>query len=519
MVAERKSMRNIREVLRLKFESQLKHRQIARSLSMALGTISLYLNRAKEADLQWPLPNDMDDNALERALFPNLLPSTQPGYVQPDYAVMHHELKHKGVTKQLLWEEYKQIHGDNGLQYSQYCYRYQQWAQHLKRSMRQIHKAGEKCFIDYCGPTIPVINASTGEVTQTNIFVAVLGASSYTYAEATKTQTKADWIQSHVNMFNFFGGVTEMLVPDNLRSAVTKADRYEPEINISYQHMATHYKTVVIPARPYKPKDKSKVEVAVQVVERWIIARLRHQEFFSLCDLNKAIRFLLDDLNQRPFKKLPGCRKSQFEALDKPALRALPVTAYYYTEFKLVRVNIDYHIEFDKHYYSVPHHLVKHQVEAQATYDGIALFFKGKQIARHARSYQKSGYTTDPNHMPQAHRKHSEWSSERLLNWGGRIGPDVRHLIQCMFDRKRHPEQAYRGCLGILNLSEQYDAQRLNQACAKAVSIGSPTAKSVKSILSNNLEKMEVKKDNHSLQENILLFDDHDNIRGPEYYH
>jgi transposase len=461
----------------------------------------------------------MDDSALEQALFPNLKPSTQTGYVEPDYAVMHQELKHKTVTKQLLWEEYKQIHGDNGFQYSQYCHRYRQCVQQQKRSMRQIHKAGEKCFIDHRGPTVPIINDSTGEVNESNIFVAVLGASNYTYAEATSTQMKANWIESHVNMFNYFGGVPEILVPDNLKSAVTVADRYEPQLNTSYQHMASHYKTVIIPARPYKPKDQPKAEVAVQVVERWIIAKLRHQIFFTLYDLNQQIQFLLADLNQRPFKKLPGCRKSQFELLDKPALRGLPVTAYHYTEFKLVRVNIDYHIEFDKHYYSVPHHLVKHQVEAQATYDGIALFFKGNQIARHPRRYQKGAYTTDPNHMPQAHRKHLEWTPERLLDWGDGLGPDVRHLIQCMLERKRHPEQAYRGCLGILNLSKQYDAQRLNQACAKAVAIGSPTVRSIKSILLNHLEKTAVRKEKDSPQETLSLFDDHDNIRGPEYYH
>ena len=338
MPAERTSMRLIRDVLRLKYEAGLSLRQISRCLNIGLGTVSLHLNRAKEANLTWPLPMGMDDAALERALFPNQLAPARVGYVEPDYAAMHRDLRKPGVTKQLLWEEYKQAHGDNGYQYSQFCQRYRDWVKTLKRSMRQVHKAGEKLFIDYCGPTIPIINPDTGEVCNAQVFVAVWGASNYTYAEATRSQKKSDWIQSHINAFEFFGGTPQILVPDNLKSAVTKACRYEPVINESYQHMAQHYKTAVIPARPYKPQDKGKAENAVLVVERWIMARLRHHTFFTLAELNQRIRFLLEDLNQRPFKKLPGTRQSQFELLDKPALRSLPSRRYQYTEFKLARV-------------------------------------------------------------------------------------------------------------------------------------------------------------------------------------
>jgi len=389
MPAERTSMRLIREVLRLKFESELSLRNISRSLRIGLGTVSLYLKRATEANLGWPLPDDMDDTALERALFPNQIAPARAGYVEPDYAAMHSELSKSGVTKQLLWEEYRQAHGDNGYQYSQYCQRYRDWVKTLKRSMRQIHKAGEKLFIDYCGPTMPIVNPETGECNNAQVFVAVWGASNYTYAEATRSQKKADWIQSHINAFEFFGGTPQVLVPDNLKSAVTRACRYELVINASYQHMAQHYKTVVIPARPYKPQDKGKAENAVLVVERWIMARLRHHTFFTLAELNQQIKFLLDDLNQRPFKKLPGTRLSQFTLLDKPALRSLPSRRYQYTEFKLARVNIDYHIEYDKHFYSVPHHLVKHQVEVRATRDTVAVLFKGNIIAHHARSQRQ----------------------------------------------------------------------------------------------------------------------------------
>ena len=513
MVAKKVSMRNIKEILRLKFEAKLSHRQIAQSLRVSVGTVSLYTNRATAAGLTWPLPDSMTEQALEALLFPNTH-TPRPHYAEPDFIGMHQALKAKGVTKQLLWEEYKVEQGDNGLQYSQFCHRYHRWRDQQQRSMRQIHKAGEKCFIDYCGPTVPVIDDRTGEIRQAAIFVAVLGASNYTFAEATWSQKKVDWIESHVRMFTFFGGVPELLIPDNLKSAVTKADRNNPVINESYLHLASHYKTAILPARPYKPKDKAKAEVAVQIVERWILARLRHNTFFTLNEINNAIRGLLEDMNQRPFKKLPGTRKSQFEALDKPALKALPNTTYHYTEFKLVRVNIDYHIEFDKHYYSVPHHLVKLQLEAQASYEGIALFFKGEQVARHPRSARQGHHTTDANHMPQSHRKYHEWSPEQFLSWANEIGPDAQRLIQCALEEKLHPEQNYRRCFSVLNLAKQYDANRLNLACAKALDIGSPHLKSIKSILANHLEKVSVPDD----QEASTQHDDHDNVRGSHYY-
>ncbi len=519
MPAERTSMRIIREVLRLKFEANLSQRQISRSLKMGLGTVSLHLKRAEMAGLSWPLPESMDDASLERTLFKEQLSPTRSGYVEPDYAAIHKELKRKGVTKQLLWEEYKQIHGESGYQYSQYCQRYRDWVLTLNRSMRQIHKAGEKLFIDYCGPTIPIVNPNTGEVYQAQVFVATWGASNYTYAEATRTQRKADWIQSHVNAFDYFGGTPEVLVPDNLKSAITKPCRYEPVINDSYQHMARHYKTTIIPARPYKPKDKAKAENAVLVVERWIMARLRHMNFFTLAELNQHIRFLLDDLNKRAFKKLPGNRKSQFELLDKPAMRALPSEQYQFTEFKLARVNIDYHFEYDKHFYSVPHHLVKHQVDVQATRDSITVFFKGKPVARHVRSHRQGAYTTESAHMPQTHRKHGEWSPGRLLNWASDIGPNVLLMTKDMLARKAHPEQAYRACLGLLNLSRTYDTQRLDRACERALMIGSPYVRSIKSILQQGIDQLALPLNDPPSQSEEPSCADHDNIRGPQYYH
>jgi len=511
-------MRTIKAILRLKFEAKLSLRQIARSLKLSLGAVSQHVKRADAAQLSWPLPEGMDDHTLEAVLFPKPASPPQNAYVKPDYATMHKELKRKGVTKQLLWGEYKDIHGDKGYQYSQYCQHYRDWVGTLKRSMRQIHKAGEKLFIDYCGPTIPIVNPDTGEYRNAQIFVACWGASTYTYAEASWSQKKSDWIEAHVNAFNYFGGVPELLVPDNLKSAITKACRYEPEINASYQHMADHYKTVIIPARPYKPKDKSKVENAVLIVERWIMARLRHMDFFTLSELNRNIRELLSDLNRRPFQKLPGSRLSQFELLDKPAMRALPTTRYEYVEFKLARVNIDYHIEYDKRYYSVPHHLVKHQVEVQATRDGVAVFFKGKQIARHARVYTQGSFSTEPSHMPQAHRKHLEWTPERLTRWAKDLGPNVLSVTELLFARKKHPEQAYRSCLGLLNLSRQYDASRLERACHRAMMIGSPSLKSIKSILKQGIDQLELPLDENTQSEESTN-QCHENIRGAEYYH
>jgi len=519
MPARRTSMRTIKAVLRLKHEAGLSQRQIASSLKISLGAVSLHLKRATEAKLSWPLPSGMDEQSLELALYPKQATPTQTHYVTPDYASMHKELKRKGVTKQLLWEEYKQIHGDNGYQYSQYCQRYRDWVGTLKRSMRQIHKAGEKLFIDYCGPTLPIINPDTGECHDAQIFVACWGASTYTYAEATWSQKKGDWIGAHANAFEYFGGVPEILVPDNLKSAISKACRYEPEINSSYQHMANHYKTVIIPARPYKPKDKAKAENAVLIVERWIMARLRHMTFFTLAAANQEINLLLTDLNQRDFQKLPGTRLSQFEALDKPAMRSLPPTRYEYIEFKLVRVNIDYHIEYDKHFYSVPHHLVKHQIEVQASRYGVALFFKGKQIARHARSYCQGAFSTDSSHMPEAHRKHQEWTPGRLLNWAKDIGPNTLVVVQKMFARKSHPEQAYRSCLGLLNLSRQYNTQRLERACQRAIIIGSPSLKSIKSILKQGIEQLDLPFGENNKPEESSIYGSHENIRGSEYYH
>ncbi|MBU2826129.1 IS21 family transposase, partial [Acidithiobacillus ferrooxidans] len=422
--------------------------------------------------------------------------------------------RRKGMTLQLLWEEYVAAHDEQRVyQYSQFCTHYRAWKGRLKRSMRQNHLAGDKLFIDYAGPTVPVIDPGTGEIRPAQIFVAVLGASSYTYCEATWSQSLSDFLGSHVRALRYFGGVPVLLVPDNLKAAVTKASRYEPEINRSYQDLATHYGAVVLPTRPYKPKDKAKVEVGVQVVERWILARLRHFQFFSLMELNREIRRLLEDLNQRPFKQLPGSRKSTFEALDRPALKPLPAQDYVFAVWKTAKVSIDYHVEYNRHRYSVPYRLAHERVDLLVSARTVEIFHQQQRVASHLREDRQGSYSTLTEHMPKAHQRHSEWTPGRLLNWALSIGPATRDVVRWQLESKPHPEQGYRSCLGLLSLSRSYGKDRLNTACLRAIKVGSPTTNSVKSILQQGLDQVT------ETPQKAAPLPAHDNIRGPRYYH
>ena len=511
-------MRKIKDILRLRHEAGLPYRGIANALNIGYGTVVDYLNRAEQAGLGWPIPETLHERDLGRLLFPTQAATGQRRFAEPDFPAVCQELKRKGVTKLLLWQEYRQQHPDDGYSYAQFCHRYRVWLGCQQRSMRQAHRAGEKLFVDYCGPTLPIVNPDTGEYRQAQVFVAVLGASNYTFACASWSQKQADWLNAHVKAFEFFGGVPELVVPDNLKSAVRKTHRYEPDINPSYQQLASHYQCVIVPARPYKPRDKAKAEVAVQIVERWIMARLRHQSFFTLASLNQAIRVLLDDLNQRPFKKLPGTRLSQFEQLDKPALRALPAQPYQYADIKQARVHIDYHIEYDKHYYSVPHPLVKQAVEVHATDSVVAICHQGQRVASHPRSYRQGAHSTCQEHMPQAHQAMHGWSPERFLNWAGDIGTETREVVSCLLQEKRHSEQSYRRVLALLSNAKKYGRERLNQACGRALLIGSPTRSSVESILKQGLDRIALETPRHAVQEELSL-DHHENIRGEDYYH
>ena len=512
MPAQRLSMRKIREVLRLKFDSDLSNRKISKCCGISRPTVADYLRRLEVSGLSWPLPDDLSDESLERQLFPPPPEVSREARSIPDWAVVHREMRKKGVTLFLLWQEYREA-SPNGYQYSWFCRKYHAWTGKVDLVMRQEHHAGEKMFVDYAGHTVPIIDSHTGEVRDAQIFVSVLGASSYTYAEATWTQSLPDWIGSHVRAFSFFGGVPEIVVPDNLKSGVSKACRYEPDLNPTYQDLASHYQTVVLPARTRKPRDKAKVETAVLVVERWILARLRNHRFFSLVEANQAIRKVLVELNDRPFKKIPGSRKTLFESLDKVALKQLPVQPYQYAEWKKARVHIDYHVEIARHYYSVPFQLVKKQIDVRISANTVECFYKGARVASHLRNNLKGRHTTSKEHMPPAHKHYAKWSPERFIRWANSIGPQTAELVEKIIASRPHPQQAYRSILGILRLEKSYDTDRLEKACTRALHLGTTSYRSIESILKNGLEK----KNLHESTEQIPLFD-HDNIRGPHYY-
>jgi transposase len=508
-------MRKIREVLRLKFEARLSHEKIAAATGMSKGAVTNAVQRALEKELRWPLPADMDDAQLEGLLY--VQAAARARYAQPDYAVIHQELKRHGVTLQLLWEEYEQVHGERAYRYSQFCVHYHEYRATLARSMRQVHRAGEKVFIDYSGDTVAVIDPGSGEVFSAQIFVASLGASKYAYAEATWTQTLPDWIGSNIRMLEFFQAVPSLWIPDNLKAAIKRACRYEPEATSTYEDCARHYGAAILPARPYHAKDKAAVEMSVLVVQRWILARLRNRQFFSLLELNAAIAQLLVDLNRRPFKKLPGSRATAFESIDRPAMKTLPATRYEYAEWIKAKVGIDYHAEADRHFYSVPHALVGEHVMVRSTASTVECFFKGGRVAAHVRSYLKGKHTTLPEHMPAAHRKHLKWTPGRLLNWGQKIGVGTRAVVQWQLDNRPHPEQGYRACLGLLNLSRTYGEERLEAACRRALAIGAPHRKRIIAILKARLDQhpeLQLAPDTAA----ATASRSHDNVRGADYF-
>lgn len=511
MAHKRLSMRKIREILRLYHELKLGKKQIARVCSVSPSTVVEYVRKAEAAGLKWPLPEDLDETSIESFLFPTETHQRPTERPLPVMAELHRELQIKGVTLQLLWLEYKEKYPE-GLQYSQFCEHYRRWTKTLDLSLRQEYLAGEKTFIDFAGKGIPIINRFTGEITAAEIFVAVLGASNYTYAEAVESQKLPSWIGAHTRAFEYFDGVSELLIIDNLKSGVTKACRYEPDINPTYQDMCRHYGTVVIPARAGKPKDKAKVEAGVLLVTRWITAALRHHTFFSLAELNDAIRELLEKLNNRKFKKLDSSRRELFETIDKPALKPLPTMRYQYAEWKKATVNIDYHIEVDGHFYSVPYQMVRQQVEARITTDTIEVLSKGKRIAIHTRSYQKGKFTTLTEHMPKAHQGYKEWTPSRLINWAEKAGPCTAKLVETIMSTKPHPQQGFRSCLGIMSLGKKYSNERLEAAAHRALSIRSYSYRSIRSILESGLDRAVTE------QKEVIPAIEHDNIRGQQYF-
>ncbi len=503
-------MRKIQGALRLKAEG-LTERQIARSLGVARSTVGECLRRAAKAGIGWPLPLGLDEVTLERRLYP---PSTVRADARPavDWAAMHAELRRKGVTLFLLHQEHKENFPD-GYQYSRFCERYREWAGKIDLVMRQEHRAGEKVFVDYSGQLLPIIDGRTGEIREAEVFVGVLGASCYTYAEATWTQSLPDWLGSHVHMLEFFGASPRVCVGDNLKSGVTRPHRYEPQINASYQDLLDHYGIASIPAHVRQPRQKSRVEGGVLLAQRWILARLRNTPLFSLEQANRAIANLVTAMNRRPFRKLPGTRLSQFESIDRPAMRPLPATRYEYADWKRARVQINYHVEIDGHFYSVPHALVGEEVDVRYTAATIECLYRGNRVASHMRSFLRGGYTTVAAHMPERHRQHAEWTPERLVRWAAQSGPATAQMAQALLARRQYPEQNFRSLLGVMRLGKTYGDTRLEAACRRALAIGTCSYPSIESILKKGLDRKVLPE-----QITLSLPTDHANVRGPDYY-
>jgi transposase len=506
-------MHQIRESLRLA-AAGLSQPQIARALKLSLGVINKYLQAARAAGLSWPLPDHLSDRQLRKLLFPDKDRERVPTKTTPDFTLVHQELKRKGVTQALLWEEYAAQYPEHHYSYTRFTELYQAYRRRLRLSMRQTHRAGEKIFIDYAGPTVDVIDPQTGQVHPAQIFISVLGASNYTYAEATWTQSLPDWIGSQTRALAFIGGVPEIAVIDNLKSGVTLADRYEPIINRSYQEMLAHYRLVAVPARVKRPRDKAKVEYGVQLVERWILARLRHRRFFSLAELNQAIHSLLEDLNHRPFKKLPGSRRSQFEALDRPALKPLPATSYEYAEWLPPRLlPPDYHLEADGHYYSAPYQLIDQRLDLRLTASGVEIFHQSQRVAVHPRSDQRGAHTTNPEHMPHAHRLYrQEQTPEALLKRAEQIGPATCQMVRIILQTLPLLAQSAPSCFGLLSLAGRYTPERLEAACRRALSVGTHSRRSVLAMLQHRLDQLPLE------EAEPLALPSHANIRGADYY-
>jgi transposase len=513
------SMRKAREILRLKYEMGLGVRLIARSLRISHGTVVNYLQRAETAGVTWPLPEELNEEQLQNLLFSSQRPPDEARRALPDMAEVHKELRGKrhckGITLQLLWEEYRAEHAD-GYGYTQFCEYYNRFESGLEPVLRQTYVAGEKLFVDWAGETIPLAASHNIAMRQAYLFVAALGASNYTYVEAFENMRLACWIEAHIHAWEFFGGVTRITVPDNPKTAVIKACRYEPWLQRTYEELGECYGTVIIPARSREPQDKAKVEEAVQNSERRIVAVLRHLTFFNLTDLNVAIRKELVALNERPFQKMPGCRATLFVELDKPALLPLPAHRYEMGLWKEAKANIDYHVQVDWHFYSVPSRLANQLVEVRISLRIVEIFHRGQRVAVHQRNHQRGGFTTDPTHRPKSHQQHLEWTPSRLVSWSQKeVGKHCGEAVAKLLESKPHPEQGYRSCLGIMRLQRRYGVQRLESACQRAVALDACNYQSIKSILATAADRQPLPL-NEKTAPNLKIV--HQNLRGHEYY-
>ena len=502
------TMRQIRQMLRLARDG-VSAREIGRTLGVARSTIQDNLKRASTAGLVWA--GDLTDAVLEQRLFAHA--GVRRGFRrrrEPDWASLACELKRPGVNLMVLWEEYRAVHPE-GYGYSRFCDLFREFERRLSPTMRQDHPAGDKVFVDYSGKKIMIVDRETGVVRDAEIFVAVLGASNYTYAEATWTQTLPDWIEAHVRMFRFFGGVPRLVVPDNLKSGVHRASFYDPEINRSYGMMASHYGVGILPARPRKPRDKAKVEAGVRFAQTYILGRLRRQTFFSLAEANAAIAAALERINAHVMRRLSVSRRQLFETVEMPVLAPLPDADYQFAEWRVARVSLDYHVEIDGFFYSVPHSLIREQVNVRATIRTIELFHRGVRVAAHQRRYGGRRHGTDPDHMPSAHRRYAEWTPDRFRRWGRSIGPNTEGLVLAILANRPHPEQGFRTCLGVLRLFKDLDPERAELIAARAVAVRALTYKSIASIIANKLDRSARATDDAVV--------DHPNLRGPGYFH
>ena len=508
MANERISVRKIKEVLRHRFTLGLSRAQSARALGIGRTTVGEYESRFKSSGLTFPLPETLDDAALEEKLFPKSVPAGTRQVLPLEYLAK--EMKRPNMTLALLWEEYKKAHPE-GYQYSQFAKLYRDYQKTLSYSMRQDHKAGEKGFVDF-GEGLRILDRVTNETVPTNLFVHTWGASSCLFATATRSQDSKSWIEAHVACFDYFECIPKTLVPDNLKAAVIKACRYEPDLNPIYADLAAHYGFCVLPARPRRPKDKAKVENGVLLAKRWILARLRDRVFYSLEELNSAIRILVDEFNDRPLKKLGISRRALFLELDKPNALKLPEHPFEFAQWKSVRVGVNYHIEFERHFYSVPYTLIHQELEVRATLSVVEIYKDGQRVLTHQRNYKEHGYTTKKEHMPPSHQKYLEWTPERLIHWGGSIGVATGRTVTRLLEERRHPEHGYRACLGLLSLAKRYGKARLEAACVVALELGTAKYSHVKDILVNRRDQV--------LRSEVSEWTSptHAHVRGAGYY-
>jgi transposase len=506
-------MRKIKEVLRLKYVCGLSAREIARGCQVSRSTVADYLMKAQAAGLSWPEASALTDTQIDQRLFPQPMPSSikRP---EPDYEYIYNELRKYrkfNLTLIQVWLEYKDEHPD-GYQYSQFCDGYRRWKGKLDYYMRQEHRYGEKVFIDY-SDGLSIVDLATGELILTQLFLAVWGASNYTYAEATLSQTLPEWIGSHRRALEYFRCAPRVLVPDNLKSGVSKACKYEPELNPTYADMAEHYGCAVVPARPRKPRDKAKAEAGVLLAQRWILAVLRKRTFYSLAELNAAIRECLELLNTRPMRRLKKSRRELFEAMERPSALPLPARSYEYAEWLKARVGFNYHVEVEDHSYSVPFQLLHEKLDIRLTATTIEALHKGDRVAAHARSYVKGGYTTLKEHMPPEHRAYAEWSPSRFIKWAGKTGTATARVVEKVMAGRTYPEQAYKACMGIINLGRHYEAERVEAAAERALKFNACSYRSMKAILATGLDKQPDSRETRQMSLPL-----HQNIRGKEYY-